>query len=154
LSSTINGDETGFIHLSLHATIDGPAVWTSPKLKWSCDKEDRLEWSDIEIDNRNINLGLKSIIVKSWLTPLLEDSEPVLEAAWGLHFSGLWCLGTHPVANGRLPPNSFVFQICGSYFSSASYIRGHVENNQIPRFLHIGTVDEYQVRIKVVHSRG
>jgi hypothetical protein len=25
-----------------------------------------------------------------------------------------------------------------------------VENNQIPRFLHIGTVDEYQVRIKVV----
>lgn len=144
LSSTINGHETGFIHLSLHATIDGPAVWTSPKLKWSCDKEDRLEWSDIEIDNRNINLGLKSIIVKSWLTPLLEDSEPVLEAAWGLNFSGLWCLGTHPVANGRLPPNSFVFQICGSYFSSASYIRGQVENNQIPRFLHIGTVDEYQ----------
>ena len=122
-------------------------------MKWSCDKEDRLEWSDIEIDNRNINLGLKSIIVKSWLTPLLEDSEPVLEAAWGLNFSGLWCLGTHPVANGRLPPNSFVFQICGSYFSSASYIRGQVENNQIPRFLHIGTVDEYQVRIKVVHSQ-
>ena len=59
LSSTINGYETGFIHLSLHTTIDGPDVWTSPKLKWSCDKEDRLEWSDIEIDSRNVNLGLK-----------------------------------------------------------------------------------------------
>ena len=70
MSSTINGQEAGFIHLTLHATIDGPAVWTSPKLKWTCDKEDRLEWSDIEIDKENVNLGLKSIIVK-WLKKVI-----------------------------------------------------------------------------------
>ena len=114
-------------------------------MKWNCDKEDRLEWSDIEVDSRNVNLGLKSIVVKSWLTSTFEETEPTLESAWGINFSGLWCLGTHPVANGRLPHNSFVFQISGSYFSSASYIRGHVESNQIPRFLHIGTVDDSQV---------
>jgi len=143
-SSAICGKEAGFIHLTLHTTIDGSAVWTSPKLKWNCDKEDRLEWSDIEVDSRNVNLGLKSIVVKSWLTSTFEETEPTLESAWGINFSGLWCLGTHPVANGRLPHNSFVFQISGSYFSSASYIRGHVESNQIPRFLHIGTVDDSQ----------
>ena len=146
LSSNKCGKEAGFIHLTLHTTIEGSAIWTSPKLKWNCDKDDRLEWSDIEVDTNNVNLGLKSIVVKSWVTSTYEDTDnTMLEAAWGLNFSGLWCLGTHPVANGRLPPNSFVFQISGSYFSSASYIRGHVENNQIPRYLHIGTVDDYQV---------
>lgn len=140
--TSCSGQSSGHIHLTLHLDTDSPAVWTSSRLKWSCDKDERLEWSDIEIDPRHVNLGLKSIVIRVWFSHPDLQSEEVL-TTWGLYFSGLWCLGTHPPNQGRLPPNSLVLQICGSYFSSLAHIRD--VSNEIPRFLHIGTLEEYQV---------
>ena len=116
-------------------------------MKSSGDKEENLEWSDIEIDHRSVSLGLKSIIVKVWFSSFKNEGNFTVLSSWGVNFSGLWCLGTHAPSYGLLPPNSLVFQLSGSFFSSASYVRdsGKVENNQIPRYLHIGTVEEYQV---------
>jgi hypothetical protein len=47
---------------------------------------------------------------------------------WGIYLTGLWCLGTHPPAHGRLPPDALVLYMCGSYFSSAVHIREKVKN--------------------------
>ena len=130
--------------MSLHVTSTEPPIWESSKLKF--DKEERLGWADIEIEPTKANLGLKSIVVKVWHTHL-NAKECELVTSWGLYFNGLWCLGTHPPSHGRLPQNSLIFQLSGSYFSSASFIKntGEGQSNQIPRFLHIGSLKEYQV---------
>jgi len=46
-----------------------------------------------------------------------------LEASWGVHLSGLQCLGPHPPAHGRLPSDSIVFYMSGSYFSAPPSIK-------------------------------
>ena len=54
------------------------------------------------------------------------SSDSTLDTMWGIYFTGLWCLGTHPPAHGRLPPDALVLYMCGSYFSSAVHIRNKV----------------------------
>ena len=58
------------------------------------------------------------------------------------------CLGTHPPAYGRLPPNTLVLHISGSYFSAVSIDSKVASENFIPRYLHIGTPDDCQVNLK------
>ena len=53
-------------------------------------------------------------------------SDSVMDTMWGIYFSGLWCLGTHPPAHGHLPHDALVLYMCGSYFSSAVHIRDKV----------------------------
>ena len=140
-----NGQERGYFFITLHETVEGKAVWTSAKQKWTSDKETRLEWSDIDVDPVSVNLGLRSILVKVWFTSD-NSSESYLDTTWGVYFSGLWCLGTHPPARGRLPTNALIFQMCGYYFSSASHIRlsSNDNGNFIPRYLHLGSTDDCQ----------
>ena len=57
---------------------------------------------------------------------LLISSAETPDTMWGINFSGLWCLGNHPPAHGRLPPDALVLQMCGSFFSSAVHIRDKV----------------------------
>ena len=137
----------------MHQDFNSPSAWISPKVKWSSDKDERLEWSDIEITNKNVHLGLKSILIKVWFVHNLEENsqedQECLEATWGIHFSGLRCLGTHPPAYGRLPPNTLVLHMSGSYFSAVSIESRAVSENFIPRYLHIGTPDDCQVNLKM-----
>ena len=60
------------------------------------------------------------------------------------------CLGTHPPAYGRLPPNTLVLHMSGSYFSAVSIESRAVSENFIPRYLHIGTPDDCQVNLKII----
>ena len=147
-----NGQESGYFYVTLHQDFNSPSAWTSPKVKWSTDSETRLEWSDIEINNESVHLGLKSILIKVWFAYNFEENsqedQECLEATWGIHFSGLRCLGTHPPAYGRLPPNTLVLHISGSYFSAVSSDRKEASENFIPRYLNIGTPDECQVNLK------
>ena len=142
------GHDCGYFFVTLHQTPDSPSAWSSPTVKWSSDKDERLEWSDIEITNDDVHLGLKSIVIKVWFTPICkshnQEKERLLDALWGINFSGLRCLGTHPPAYGRLPSNTLVLHICGSYFSAVSIDKESTENF-IPRYLHIGTPDDCQV---------
>ena len=79
--------------MTLHQDFNSPSAWISPKVKWSSDKDERLEWSDIEITNANVHLGLKSILIKVWFVHNFEEKskedQECLEATWGIHFSGL-----------------------------------------------------------------
>lgn len=109
--------------MTLHETVEGSAIWKSSSQRWTSEKETRLEWSDIDIDPATINLGLRSIVVKVWFESNSDGDQTCLDATWGVYFSGLWCIGTHPPAHGRLPPNALIFQIHGNFFSSASHIQ-------------------------------
>ena len=88
-----NGQESGYFYVTLHQDFNSPSAWTSPKVKWSTDSETRLEWSDIEITNESVHLGLKSILIKVWFAYNFEENsqedQECLEATWGIHFSGL-----------------------------------------------------------------
>ena len=88
-----NGQESGYFYVTLHQDFKSPSAWTSPKVKWSTDSETRLEWSDIEINNESVHLGLKSILIKVWFAYNFEENsqedQECLEATWGIHFSGL-----------------------------------------------------------------
>ena len=141
------GSDRGCFFITLHETVEGKAVWTSTKQMWTLEKETRLEWSDIDVDPDSVNLGIKSIVVKVWFSSGSGDSlDPSLDATWGVYFSGLWCIGTHPPAHRRLPANALIFQMCGYYFSSASHIRPKSTDdaNFIPRYLHLGSPDDCQ----------
>ena len=118
-----NGQESGYFYVTLHETVEGSAIWKSSSQRWTSEKETRLEWSDIDIDPATINLGLRSIVVKVWFESNSDGDQTCLDATWGVYFSGLWCIGTHPPAHGRLPPNALIFQIHGNFFSSASHIQ-------------------------------
>lgn len=144
-----NDQDSGYFYVTLHETVEGSAIWKSSSQRWTSEKETRLEWSDIDIDPATTNLGLRSIVVKVWFESCSRDSPPqtCLDATWGVYFSGLWCIGTHPPAHGRLPPNALIFQIHGNFFSSASHIQtilGGSKGNFIPRYLHLGTPEECQ----------
>lgn len=146
-----HGKDSGYFYATLHETPDSAPAWRGAPLRWSCEREERLEWPDIDVETfgGKIHKALKSVVVKIWFT---EDEEKlrvkncakVPEVTWGIYFSGLWCLGTHPPAHGRLPPDSIVLHMSGSYFSSASHIKGVQGDTYIPRYLHIGTAEESQ----------
>ena len=144
LASNANrgGHDSGFFFITLHENNESPSSWTSPMVKWSSDKDERLEWSDIEISKDRIHLGLKSIVVKVWFAKGQEQEDCFLETTWGIYFSGLRCLGTHPPSHGRLSPNTLIFYINGSYFTS---VDKESADNFIPRYLYIGAPEDCQV---------
>ena len=110
------GVSSGRFQISLHQNVGTEPFWSSKPFKWSKDRvQDRLQWLDIDLDKAKVHLGIGSLVVTVWFMPD-GSNETFLEAKWGVNLSGLECLGSHPPAHCRLPANTIVFYMCGSYF--------------------------------------
>ena len=151
---------TGYFYITLHENTKADCIpfWTSDFQEWSADRQEKLTWTDIDLGGgagcavssrlqSSINLGTQYVVVRVWFTPSINnnhtehentaiESDPVLETSWGVHFSGLLCLGVNPPAHGRLPPDFLVFYLSGSYFTSP-FESAVSKGNTIPRYLHI-----------------
>jgi len=134
------GHSQGKFRITLHSDFDTDPFWTSPWWSWSKERlQDRLRWTDVELDKTKVHPGIQCLVARVWFcptTPAASDGplvagtihqsqkqaegDPSLEVTWGVHLSGLECLGPHPPAHGRLPADAIVFIMSGYYFTARS----------------------------------
>ena len=97
----------------------------------------------MELDKTKVHPGIQCLVVRVWFCPAAAapaatdgptldtihksqteggggETPPTLEVTWGVHLSGLECLGPHPPAHGRLPTDAIVFIMSGYYFTARS----------------------------------
>jgi len=97
------------------------------------------------LDKTKVHPGIQCLVVRVWFCPLngsnagaedacirgtIQQSQQLtqcsdnlagvtLEVTWGVHLSGLECLGPHPPAQSRLPADAIVFIMSGYYFTAS-----------------------------------
>ena len=119
--------------MTFHTEMGSDPFWSSAWWSWSKDRlQDRLCWTDVELDKAKVHPGIDYLVVRVWFTPApatwgdnqltsqAKPGEETLEVTWGVHLSGLACLGTRPPLHGRLPADAIVFVMSGYYFTAPS----------------------------------
>ena len=69
------GHSQGRFRITLHSDFEGPAFWSSPWWSWSKDRlQDRLQWTDVELDKSKVHPGIQCLVVRVWFCPVRVDS--------------------------------------------------------------------------------